>query len=164
MAGIEDIPAELRWEIAAKSATALPIVYDMIFRKALGARYDAIELPIWIEGGKEVKRIADSLGLPAENSKDISDTYGIISTILFGPELKWRAIEKGIDRTVGKVTGCPLLNRALEMGMNPAMLLGACQAFNRSAVENLNPRYTFRSKKRMCTGDPYCENVIESRR
>lgn len=164
MTNIEDIPAELRWEIAAKSATALPVIYDMIFRKALGAKYDAVELPIWIEGGKEVKKIATALGLPAENASDISDTYGIISTILFGPELKWKTIEKRIDRTAGKVTGCPLLNRALETGIDPAMLLSACQEYNRSAVENLNPKYTIRSKKRMCTGDPYCENVIELRR
>ncbi len=163
MVRIEDIPAELRWEIAAKSATALPVVYDMIFRKALGMKYDAIELPIWVEGGKEVKKIAQAMDLPTKNASDISDTYGIISTILFGPELKWRAIEKGIDRTVGKVTGCPLLNRALEMGMNPAVLLSACQAYSRSAVENLNPMYTIKSKKRMCTGDPYCENIIEMR-
>jgi hypothetical protein len=164
MTEIEDIPAYLRWEIAAKSATALPVVFDMIFRKALGERYDAIELPIWVEGGKEVNRIADALGLPKENAGDISDTYGLISKILFGPELKRKVSKRRTDRAVSRRTGCPLLNRAVELGMNPALLLNACQAYNRSAVENLNPKYTVRSVKSMCIGDPYFENVIEPKK
>ncbi len=161
MVTIEDIPAELRWEITAKSATILPIVYDMIFRKALGAKYDAIELPIWVEGGKEVKKIAQALGLPTENAKDISDTYGIISKIIFGPELKSRMVERKADRAVSRGTECPFLNRAIEMGVNPALLINACQAYNRSAIENLNQKYTLKTTKRMCSGDPYCENAIE---
>jgi len=35
MVSIEDIPAEKRWEIAAKSASAMPLIYDMHFRKSL---------------------------------------------------------------------------------------------------------------------------------
>ena len=164
MVKIEDIPAELRWEIAAKSATTLPIVYDMIFRKALGAKYDAIELPIWVEGGKEVKKIAQALGLPKENAKDISDTYGIISKIIFGPELNSKMIERKADRAISRGTGCPFLNRAVEMGMNPALLINACQAYNRSAIENLNQKYTIKSTKQMCKGDLYCENIIEPKK
>lgn len=158
---IDDIPAGLRWEIAAKSATALPIVYDMIFRKVLGEKYDHIELPIWVEGGKEVKKIAQALGLPVENARDISNTYGIISKIIFGPELKMNLVEKSADRVVSHGLECPLLNRAVEMGANPALLIGACQAYSRSAIENLNHKYTIRTTKRKCRGDPYCENIIE---
>lgn len=161
---IGDIPAEVRWEIAAKSATALPLVYDMIFRRALGPKYDEIELPIWIEGGKEVKKIAEALSLPTENAREISDTYGIVSKILFGPELEWKKMVDGDFKTVTRVTGCPLLNRALEMGVYPGVLLSACQAYSRSAVENLNPRYTHRHKQSMCAGDPYCETSIELRK
>jgi hypothetical protein len=164
MAKIEQIPSHLRWEIAAKSATALPVLYDIIFRKALGGRYDATMLPIWVEGGREVKMIADALGLPKENAKDIGETYGLIAKILFGPEMKSSVSKRRADRAAMKGTRCPLLNRALEMGMDPALLLNACQAFNRSAVENLNPKYTVRSAKSMCTGDRYCENVIEPKK
>jgi hypothetical protein len=46
MISIEDIPAEKRWEIAAKSASAMPLIYDMIFRKVLGEKYDEIERPL----------------------------------------------------------------------------------------------------------------------
>ncbi len=161
MVTVEDIPAELRWEIAAKSVTAMPIIYDIIFRKALGAKYDAIELPIWVEGGKDVKKVAHALGLNTENAKDISDTYGIISKIIFGPELKTSVSQEKADRTVSRGTECPFLNRAIEMGMNPALLINACQAYNRSAIENLNQKYTIKSTKQMCKGDPYCENIIE---
>lgn len=161
MAIIKDIPAEVRWEIAAKSATALPVVYDMIFRKVLGSKYDELELPIWVEGGKEVKKIADALRLPVNNAREISDAYSIISKVLFGPELRWKKTVEGDFKATGKVTGCPLLNRALEMGVYPGVLLNACQAYSRSAVENLNPGYTHKYTTRMCAGDPYCEATIE---
>ncbi len=158
---MSDIPAEVRWEIAAKSATALPVIYDMIFRKALGSKYDEIELPIWIEGGREVKKIADALHLPAQNAREIGDAYKIVSKVLFGPELRVKKTAEGDFKVVGRVIGCPLLNRALEMGVRPGVLINACQAYSRSAVENLNPRYTHRHTRRMCMGDPYCEAVIE---
>ena len=47
MVRIEDIPAETRWEIAAKSASALPLFYEKYFRKVLGDRYDDIERSLW---------------------------------------------------------------------------------------------------------------------
>jgi hypothetical protein len=43
--------------LAAKSASAMPLIYDMYFRKVLGEKYDEIERPIWTEGGKEVKNL-----------------------------------------------------------------------------------------------------------
>lgn len=69
MASIEDIPLEKRWEIAAKSASAMPLMYDMHFRKVLGEKYDEIEQPLWIELGKELKNFATAMGLPSRNAK-----------------------------------------------------------------------------------------------
>lgn len=46
MVSIEDIPLEKRWEIAARSASAMPLMYDMVFRKAIGRKYDEIERQI----------------------------------------------------------------------------------------------------------------------
>jgi len=153
----------LRWEIAAKSASAKPIVYDIVFRNALGSKFDELELPIWNEGGKEIKGIAKALGLPSQTAKEISETYGVITKILFGPELELKSVEVSEERVRGRTLECPMLNRAREMGLEPAKLLDACKTFGRSAIENLNPKYTQRLGKRMCLGDPYCETVVERR-
>ena len=165
MVSINDIPAEVRWEIAAKAASATPVIYDTVFRKALGDRYDEIELPIYIEAGKEMKSLAMALGLPTDNAMDLSDALEVLTTILYGPECKGERAEGTEDRAVGKVTGCAALNRTNEMGLDPKVVcLAACQTFCKSTIENLNPKYTIRSNKNMCAGDPYCEMVIELKR
>jgi hypothetical protein len=162
MISIEDIPAEKRWEIAAKSASAIPLIYDMNFRKVLGEKYDEIERSIWTEGGKEVNKLATALGLPSSNAIEVNKAFGVIGTILFGPEFKFGIIEETKDRVVGKVIECPILNRAREMGLDPEIVaLKACMTFDKSAVENLNPAYTHRLNANMCSGNRYCEMVIE---
>ena len=165
MVRIENIPAEQRWEIAARAASAIPFAYDIAFREAIGEKYDEMERPIIVEAGKEIKNLASALGLPTGNAREISETRGIIMTILYGPEFKTETTEEGDDRTVGKITQCPILNRAVEMGLDPQIVaLTACQTFCKSAIENLNPGFTQQFNKKMCSGDPYCETVIERRK
>jgi len=83
MVSIEDIPAEKRWEIAAKSASAMPLIYDMHFRKVLGEKYDEIERHIWTEGGKEVKTLVTALGLPSDNAIEINEAFkGFLHSLL----------------------------------------------------------------------------------
>ena len=36
MVSIKDIPAEVRWEIAARSATAMSFAYGSLFREGFG--------------------------------------------------------------------------------------------------------------------------------
>ena len=165
MVSIEDIPAEQRWEIAAMAASAIPFAYDIAFREAIGEKYDEMERPIYVEAGKEFRNLASALGLPTGNAREINDTSGIIFTILYGPEFKTETTEEGDDRIVGKVTQCPLLNRAVEMELDPQIVaLTACQTGSKSAIENLNPGFTQQYNKTMCSGDPYCETVIERRK
>ena len=165
MVSIEDIPAEQRWEIAARAASAIPFAYDIAFREAIGEKYDEIERPIYIEAGKEFKNLASALGLPTGNAREINETFEVIGTILYGPEFKTETTEEGDDRIVGKITKCPILNRAVEMGLDPKIVaLTGCQTYHKSAIENLNPGFTHQFNKSMCGGDAYCEMVIERRK
>jgi hypothetical protein len=133
----------------------------MVFREVLGDKYDEIERPIYTEAGKAMKGLAAALGLPTDNARDLGDTK-ILLTILYGPECKVGRVEGTEDRAVVKVTGCAMLNRALEMGLDPKVVcLAACQTEGESVIENLNPKYTQRFIRNMCAGDPYCETVIE---
>jgi len=161
MVDIGDIPAEVRWEIAAKSATSMPFAYSIFFRKVVGDRFEEIVKQIWVEGGKEAKGLAQKLKLPTGNAKDVDDTWGILSLVLYGPEIKWETVEGGENRAVDMITGCPFLNRAKEMGLELKDLFGGCQAYSRSMVENLNPKYTQRFASGMCLGAPYCESIVE---
>ena len=165
MVSLKDIPAEVRWEIATKSANSQAVVYDMLVRQIIGDRIDEIWNLIMSQGGKESKAVAESLGLPASNAMEIGDTLDIISTILLGPEFKGAILEANEDKVIGKLTGCPMLNAHRNIGQGPIVGTPAhCQAFCQNAVESLNPRYTMHYMKRMCTGDPYCQYAIELRK
>lgn len=94
---------------------------------------------------------------------EIDDVFGVVSSIIFGPNFDWDISNSAEDKLVMKITGCPLLNEAKGKGRDPGELSKACQVYCRSAVENLNPKYTQRYAKRMCTGHDYCENVIALR-
>lgn len=66
---------------------------------------------------------------------------------------------------VGRTTGCSVLNRAREMGLDPKIsVLSACRVLLKTEVEALNPAFTQRFSKSMCGGDDYCEVVIERKR
>jgi hypothetical protein len=93
MVSIEDIPAEKRWEIAAKSASAVSFIYDMHLRKVLGEKYDDIDRQIWDELGKESKNFAKAFGLPSGNAKELSDVIRIAGANLYGPEFRFEMVE-----------------------------------------------------------------------
>lgn len=162
MVEVSDIPAEVRWAIATRSATALPWAYGIAFQEIIGKeRFYEIARKIWTEGGKEAKALAEMLRLPTGNAREVDKAWGIIGEILDGPEIKWEVALEEDDRVVTRITGCPFLNRAKEMGIDPGDSFESCQAYCRSVVENLNPRYTQRFDSAMCKGSPYCESVVE---
>ena len=59
MVSLKDIPAEVRWEIATKSANSQSVVYDMLVRQIIGDRIDEIWNIIMSQGGKESKAVAE---------------------------------------------------------------------------------------------------------
>ncbi|MGF7119600.1 hypothetical protein [Methanobacterium oryzae] len=165
---IENIPAELRWEIAAKSASAMPFAQERVYRAVLGEKYKKIEpmleaadFELRIESGKQISNMAKELGLPYETAEDVDNTQSIASKILLGPELKYETVKSSSDQVQTHITGCPVLNRAREMEVDTEFLFDHCVAQNKSTVENLNPKYTQRITKAMCRGDPYCETCTE---
>lgn len=161
MVTAKDIPAEVRWEIAAQSGVSMSVAIDMAFRQAFGDQIDEITVQIWGEGGRQSKAIADALGLPVGNAREIDEAFGTLSTIIMGPGFNGEYIESSEDRVKFKLTGCPMLNAHRQMNYPPTRETPrGCQAFCQNLVESLNPRYTISYAKRMCTGDPNCEYSI----
>jgi len=158
---LEDVPAEIRWEIATKAALVSGIGYNMAFREILGDEtVDQIEEAIDTEAGKEIKTIADSLGFPTTNAIEVDDAYGIVGMIIMG-KMEYETLEATNERVVQRVTNCPILNTNKEMNAPFESMPNHCQAFGKSAVEELNPKYTHRFSKQMCAGDEYCQYTIE---
>lgn len=112
------------------------------------------------ESGKEIKSIADSLGLPATNAIELDDAFGILGMTLWG-KMEYETIESTNDKVVQRITSCPNLNNHEEMNAPIISMPHLCQVFSKSAVEELNPKYTQNFSKKMCAGDGYCEYAIE---
>ncbi|MEL7671522.1 hypothetical protein [Methanobacterium sp.] len=156
----DDIPAELRWKIATKTFKNLFLGYGAAFRQILDEKtVKNVEEMVWIERGKEVKKIADILKLPSKNAIDISNSLKIVGMIIMGKkehEVQDAASELVIDH----FTTCPNFNAHAEMYIPVVSMPDLCQAYCTSAVESLNPEYTQIFTKRMCAGDNYCESII----
>ena len=158
---LEDIPAEVRWEIATKAALASSIGYNMAFREILGDEtVDQIEEAADIEAGREVKTIADFLGFSTTNAIEVDDAYGIVGMIIMG-KMEYETLQATNERVVQRLTNCPMLNANKEMNATCESMPNHCQAFGKSAVEELNPRYTHNFSKQMCAGDEYCQYTVE---
>lgn len=158
---LEDIPAEVRWEIATKSVMAMAAGYGMAFRQIVGEEpVKKVEETIWAEAGKEMKTVADNLGLPAGNAIEVDDAFGIAVMIVQGKS-EWDEVEKTEDKIVNRITSCPILNVHKEMNIPIITMPDLCETYSSCGVQSLNPDYTIKYTKKMCTGDNCCEYAIE---
>lgn len=98
-----------------------------------------------------------------KGGSEIDELFCVVSKVIFGPNFDWEVSDSSDERLVMKITRCPLLREAEDAGLEFGELSRACSAYLRSAVENLNPRYTQRYGTMMCTGDGCCENVMTIR-
>lgn len=161
---IDDFSDEFKWQIATRSATAMPFAYEMVLGDILGEKGEELLRQIVINAGKEAADLAMVLELPSSNAKEVSQAQSIIFNMLFGPELKYEMVSQTEDQVLDRITECPMLNRAIEMDVGLDGLCESCQDTNRAFVENFNPDYTQRTIKAMCLGSEYCEMCTELRK
>lgn len=164
MVSIKDIPPEVRWEIATRSANLGSVAQDALLRESFDndEKIDEIGQRVWSDGGRAVRDIATALGLPSGNSVEIDEALGVVSSILLGPGFDTEITESSESRVIGRITGCTMLNAHRELGVPTAGTHLHCLAFCENGVQGLNPAFAMRYFSRMCTGDPYCEYSIES--
>jgi L-2-amino-thiazoline-4-carboxylic acid hydrolase len=159
---IEYIPAEIRWKIATKASTMATVAQSHALQDVVNDEVADQMLSMMMgETGKQAGELAATLGLPAGNAIETSEAWGIVGTILLGPEIESQVVEADENRVVDRITGCAMLNAHQELGLPFFELPGHCQAYNSNTVEAINPKYTQHFTKRMCAGDKYCESYVE---
>lgn len=156
----DPIPDEMKWKIASKLVSALPVMYDITYRDTVGEDYDRLEQEIWMHMAGEAGIVARSFFLPASDAEEIMHTLQVIQTVFFGPEIRIEPGLSGSDRAVIMIKRCPFLYREKEMRETGGQLLTRCLAFSIATVEVLNPAFTLRFVRSMCTGDRNCELKI----
>lgn len=156
----DPISPELKWQVTSRLVTSLPVMYDLTFRDSVGDAFDTLEQQIWIHLAQEARALAASANLPVSDARDLVGTLRGIFTIFFGPESRTEEIPMSSGRAVLMITRCPFMMREHEIRGEHECLLSRCLAFSIAAVEALNPEYTLRFVRSMCTGDRTCELKI----
>jgi hypothetical protein len=155
-----EVPDQVKWQVAARVASAFPVLYDSAFREAVGERFDDLERPVWIFLGREAAKTIKALEITTGNAEEIAGALSFVTTLFFGPETKTERVRINDERSVLMIKRCPFLTRHMESGQNPEHLFDRCMAFSIVATESLNNEYTLRFVRSMCTGDRNCELKI----
>jgi hypothetical protein len=154
------IPEEMRWQVAVKNVSMLPVLYRMVFRDVVGNGYDRLEQQVFVALAHEAKLVAWTFELPAGTARELASTLDILNTLFFGPEIKSELVSFEGDRAVLLVRKCPMMLREQELCSRKGEVFNRCLAFTIAAIEELNPEYTLRFVRGMCQGDRNCEMKI----
>jgi hypothetical protein len=157
MAGLDSIPDDVKWRIAAEFSSQLPARYDRAFRSIVGERYDEIEQEIWMEVSGTAMTVAKNLSLPVGTAQELAETMRTIMVILFGPEFKSETLEVSKDGSVIIVKYCPILSAGYDSGSDGDRTFRKCMAFTLSGIPRLNRDFSARFVRTMCSGDRQCE-------
>lgn len=158
---LKDIPDEVKWRLAANLAALLPALYDHAFRPVVGKKYDGIEQEIWMAISYMVRDIVRDLSLLDGNAVEIADSLRTVMAVLFGPDYKSETLEISQGGAIVLVKRCPLPAVSPEIRAEDTNTFHKCMVLTLASVPNLNPRYSARFVRTMCTGDRQCEIKIE---
>lgn len=157
MIRVKDIPMPTKWAIATQVLTRLVVVADP---------QQCRENPAYLfnELGREIAEIADRYRMPREDARDLVQTLGAISVILFGPTFETPFIEGSPDESVIRLSECAMFRPEREKRRDPLQVNRICLAYVKGAIEALNPGYSITISRARCGGDSYCEMIIEKKK
>jgi hypothetical protein len=147
----------MRWQVAARVASEIPVLYGKFFRDPVGSAYDRIEQQVWVSVAHEAVKVARTYDLSTRTAGDLAATLDIITTLFFGPELKVEVAVFEDDRAVLIIRRCPFRLREQELQAGCGECFNRCLAFSIALVDALNPAYALRFVRSSCQGDRHCE-------
>jgi hypothetical protein len=161
---MKDISPELRWQIASRFASLLPVVSTTVLPMRLGDAYhDHLVEEIWCHMGSEASEIARCLDLPISPADQLAGSLLEILQTVYGREFRGEILDLTPVRAVLLISRCPLLLRAMEMGEHSSAFFHPCLAFCVSATGALHNEYSVQFIRAMCDGDKTCEMRIAKR-
>lgn len=161
MDAFERIPVDVRWKLAAREVSALPLAYRRAIRDGADDHlYNEVERAVWREQGRETGVIARAFGMPHGNAREVTEAFAAATRLLFGPEYRYEVDDSGPGEAVLTVRGCAMTARAKEQGENPLAACNACHAYTNAAISGLNRDYAPKYRSAICAGDAACSIVV----
>jgi len=163
MARHQSLSPEQKWQAVTRFTTALPVLYDIVFRERVGERVRLLDQQVWVHLADMAQDYAAASGLQSSDAGEIVETLETIFLTFFGPEFRTEDIPIDQGRAVLMIKRCPFVIREAELREGTENLLPRCLAFSIATVESLNPAFTLRFVRCMCRGDRTCELKIMRR-
>lgn len=161
MDAAERIPVEMRWLLAARTLAYLPFAYEKAIGDASGDEYGRVVGEIFRELARELSPVALAFRLPTRNAADLAYAVETLTAVVFGPGLEGEPLEANDRRAVWRLTRCPFVSIAEELGSDPGHAYIPCNAFKTALVEDLNGAFRASVLWTICRGDTVCEMTIE---
>jgi hypothetical protein len=158
---IENIPAEVRWNIATQAGTATAVALDAAIQEAVGPETrKEILTKIYAGSAPGVKQIIEALGLPTDNAAAALKAVTCANTIMFGNEIQIEVTEASPQKAAAKVTGCAFPLRMKELGVKMDCL-PVCTAYQEAAYKAVNPKLKINmGDKCVNEGDPSSSEFV----
>ncbi|NYT05245.1 MAG: hypothetical protein GKC04_02565 [Methanomicrobiales archaeon] len=160
MKEVEIIPVEIRWRLAARALSSLPLAYNWAYRDRVGAAYPHLEKAIFSEAAKDALAVSMAYYAPVDEATDIARIFGVVSSVIFGPGFEGSITTLPEMGARVCVFGCPLLEVARDLGFELERAYDACDAYTRAVMDFFNSSHCIIREKAMCHGDPRCEFAI----
>ncbi|KQC05807.1 MAG: hypothetical protein APR53_06770 [Methanoculleus sp. SDB] len=157
---IRHIPMEIRWRIAARTLTYMPLAFARAFGHRKSGSYEAVRSSVYREIAREIATLLSSFHFPATNAAEVAHTSDIIATIVFGPGMEGDPVEISHERVVFRIKECPVYHVSRETGIAPEMARKECEAFYTAMIEELNPAYSVAFSGGICTGSDFCDMSV----
>ena len=161
MVHVKDIPKATRWIMATHVLTRLVVALGQ--EQGSNADISSFREMLFSEMAYEIRSIADLYGMPREHAANLVQTLGAVSVILFGPKFETRFIEGYPEEAVIRLTECAMFREKCAHGISPSQVNMVCTAYLQHAIESLNPEFTLTMSRSRCSGDEFCEMIIERR-
>ena len=161
----ERIPVDVRWKLAAREVSALPLIYRRAIRDCADDHlYNEVERAVWQERGREAGIIARAFGMPLGDARGVVEAFAAATRVLFGPEYRYEVGGSGPDEAVLTVRECAMAVRANEQGEDPLAACNACHAYTNAAIPGLNREYVPEYLSAICAGDSRCAIAVKPAR
>ena len=160
---VENIRAEVRWNIATQASTGTSVALDAAIKEAVGPeKRKEILTKIYAGSAPAVKQIIDALGLPTDNVEAAVRAVVAANIVMFGTEMQIDITEASPQKVAAKMTGCAFPLRMKEMGVKMDCL-PVCTAYQKATYNAVNPKLKVNiGDKCINRGDAYCgEFVVE---
>ena len=174
---LKKIPADKCWAITTQallnllfvrgSKTLVPLlgIGEGVIAPIMGwETFKELNAKVFVETYKRfIPWVKETFNIPVEDAIGAAKLGKVSGTLQSGPEIVIEIVEQTPERVISRTPKCPWWEKYKELGVKPELTLcePVCEAFFSEAIDEINPKITFKLAKAMPRGDPYCDWLYE---